>query len=357
MQKKMLLTIAAFFLLVFVNTTLLSININKIDRTTDQPLEQKPLVSIIIPTYNHYEYTDQCLRSIEQCSATVPYEVIVVDDCSTDNTWNELAKNTTIVAIHNEKNVGFIGTCNRGAAQAKGKYLIFLNNDTEVCTGWIEALLNAFSNHRNVGLVGAKLIYPTGQLQEAGSILYRDASCQRYGWMQDPHDSRFNYVREVDYISGAAIMIKNALFKKLKGLDTYFAPAYFDDTDLAQRVRRAGLHVLYQPDAVVKHYESISMTGTKDKLEKNNHKKFLSRWKTTIATNPTHDIPIDICCDHRCAYRIFIIDSCNYSDLSNVDSEKNIKSKLKSLRSFVKNNCKIYYFPLGKKFSDEYIHN
>jgi GT2 family glycosyltransferase len=354
MQNRMLFRIAASFLLASISIILFPFGQNEISEAASQTLsilqQGNPLVSIIIPAYNHYEYTDKCLQSIARCNTSVPFELIVVDDCSTDNTWIELSKNKTIHAIHNEKNVGFIETCNRGAAAALGKFLIFLNNDTEVCQGWLEALLHVYSNHHNVGLVGAKLIYPNGKLQEAGSILYKDGTGNRYGWMQDPSDPRFNYVREVDYISGAAIMIRRDLFNKLNGFDTYYAPSYYEDTDLAQKIRRAGLRVLYQPDAQVVHYESVTLGDKKTKQLGTNHKKFVSRWKTALAIHPTHDIPSYLCCDHRCDHRILIIDPYTIHNLNNSEI------KLKPLKALIKNNCAVYYFPLGDQFKNEYVH-
>lgn len=366
MEKKFAIKKSSVTFLLSTLSIFSSLNIETREELKDGPRyapitlynTDQPLVSIIIPAYNHFDYTYKCLSSIAN-NATLPsVEVIVVDDCSTDGTWSELSKINNVRALHNEKNMGFIEACNKGAQAARGKYLIFLNNDTVVHEDWIEALLSVFKNHRNVGLVGAKLIYPDGKLQEAGSILYCDGSGSRYGWMQDANDSRFNYVREVDYVSGAAIIIKAKLFKKIKGFDSCYTPAYYEDTDLAQKVRREGLRVMYQPAAKVVHYESITLADKKFHHMVINHKKFFSRWQTAIALHPTHEAPIEISCEHRCTYRVLIIGHHAGSNQKNFRSSitERLKSRnFKSLRTLLKNNCKVYLFPLGQLFGTEYV--
>lgn len=321
--------------------------VKKINRQIHSSLisrtEKSPLVSIIIPAFNHFDYTYNCLKAISASSGSTPYEVIIVDDFSSDKTWEKLSTISNIRTFRNIKNLGFIKSCNRGAQEARGNFLIFLNNDTEPQKGWVEAMISVFDNYVDTGLVGAKLLYPDGKLQEAGSILYFDGSGYRYGWMQNSNDPRFNFVREVDYCSGAAIMIKAELFRKLKGFDTYFAPAYYEDTDLAQKVRQEGLRVIYQPKAEVIHYESITCSEKKLHYMIENHKKFFSRWKSFLINNPTHEMPIELSSEHRCFKRILVIDS------------ENNHSILASLIKLVNNNNKIYYFPFGHLFDNEYV--
>ena len=99
---------------------------------------------------------------------------------------------------------------------------------------------------KNAGIVGSKLIYPDGTLQEAGGIIYSDASGCNYGRNDNPNALWYNYTKEVDYISGASIMLKKELWDELGGFDEYFAPAYYEDTDLAFRIRyEKGFKVIY----------------------------------------------------------------------------------------------------------------
>jgi glycosyltransferase involved in cell wall biosynthesis len=189
----------------------------------------------------------------------------------------------------NEENRGFIDSCNAGAALARAEYLVFLNNDTVVQPGWLDALLQTFSQHPDTGLAGSKLVYPDGRLQEAGGIVFTDGSAANHGRNHDPGDPRYNFVREVDYCSGAALAIRQSLFGELGGFDEYYRPAYFEDTDLAMRVRQRGFKVRYQPASVVVHFEGAS-SGTDTRrgvkaYQISNQKKFAARWISVLGNS------------------------------------------------------------------------
>jgi GT2 family glycosyltransferase len=232
-----------------------------------------PRVSIIIPVHNQLEFTYRCLMSIAAHPSRASIEVIVCDDASYDETPAILSTVSGIRCIRNVTNQGFLHSCNRAAAEARGQYLLFLNNDTEVQEGWLDHMLALFDADERTGLVGAKLLFPNGRLQEAGGAIWRDAT-------------GYNYVREVDYCSGACILIETALFRQLGGFDDHYAPAYYEDTDLAFRVRQAGKKVLYQPLAVVVHHEGVSHgtdTGCGIKAyQVANKTKFRERWRKQL---------------------------------------------------------------------------
>lgn len=244
-------------------------------------------VSIIIPVYNKCDYTLRCLLSIYENTSGVSYEVIVVDNASKDSTSAMLSSFENIVAVRNSENKGFVEACNIGAAKARGEYLLFLNNDTEVTQGWLEAMCQPFEN-QETGIVGAKLVYPDGSLQEAGNIIWKDASGWNYGRGDDPKKPEYCYRKSVDYCSGACLQISRTLWDEIGGFDMRYAPAYYEDTDLCFEVRNRGYAVIYQPEAVVIHYEGVS-SGTDinkgyKKFQQINHSKFLDKWKTVLET-------------------------------------------------------------------------
>ncbi len=242
-----------------------------------------PAISVIIPVYNQLDYTLQCLESIFAAPPASSFEVIVVDDASQDETPSVLSARSDIIYIRQDQNGGFIKTCNKGAAAASGEYLLFLNNDTQIVPGWADELLWTFRNVKHAGLVGSKLVYPDGKLQEAGGIVWNDGSGANFGKGDDPDKPEYNYLREVDYISGASIMVPKSLFVQIGGFDDHYAPAYYEDTDLAFKIRQYGLRVLYQPLSRVIHYEGITSgtdinSGVKA-YQVENAKKFYQRWQ------------------------------------------------------------------------------
>ena len=253
---------------------------------------EKVDVSIIIPVFNQIEYTHACLASLQAVEEQTPFEIVIVDDCSTDRTAELLPQVNGISYFRNEKNSGFVASCNRGAEKARGKYLVFLNNDTLVKPGWLTALLETFAENQRAGIVGSKLVYPDGRLQEAGGIIWRDASGWNYGKFDDAGKPEYNYLREVDYCSGAALMVPKELFESLGGFDLRYAPGYYEDTDLAFKVRRAGYKVLYQPLSEVIHYEGATggtdlTTGAK-KYQDVNRSTFAEAWADELITRPAN---------------------------------------------------------------------
>jgi GT2 family glycosyltransferase/glycosyltransferase involved in cell wall biosynthesis len=249
-----------------------------------------PRVSIVIPVYNHCHETIACLESIAEHTKAIPHEVIVVDDCSRFLTSSTLNRARGLKLLRNTKNLGFILSCNRGAEESRGEYVLFLNNDTTVTPGWLEALLETFASIPDAGYVGAKLIYPDGRLQQAGGVIWRDASGWNYGKTGDPRHPRYNFRRETDYCSGACIMLPRALFLSLGGFDERYRPAYYEDTDLAFKVREAGLKVIYEPAAEVIHHEGLTWgTDTSKGIKSHqvvNQVAFRERWRERLERHP-----------------------------------------------------------------------
>ena len=214
-----------------------------------------PRASIVIPVYGQFARTLACLRALAAHPPANRAEVIVVDDGSEDETPDALPRVDGLRYHRRAVNGGFIAACNDGASLARGEYVVFLNNDTIPQPGWLDAMLRTFADHPDTGLVGAQLRYPDGRLQEAGGVVFADGSGWNYGRHDAPADCRYAYLRDCDYASGAAIALPRTLFAELGGFAHAYAPAYYEDTDLAFAVRARGLRVLYQPEAVVVHDE------------------------------------------------------------------------------------------------------
>lgn len=280
------------------------------------PYFDAPKVSIVIPVYNNIALTVACLDSVvKNVSNKISYEVIVVDNNSSDETKKALSKIKNLVYIRLDKNCGFVDGCNLGADHTRGKYLVFLNNDALVTTDWLESLVTTIESSQDIGLVGSKILYPDGRLQEAGGIIYQNGTGCNYGKNDHPDRYQYNYLREVDYCSGASIIIARSLFKSFGGFDTLYAPAYYEDTDLAFKVHAEGLRVLYQPESIIYHIEGatagVSTSSGFKKYQTINQKKFLRRWKSTLQKNHyASDLFLPQARDYGVDKRILIVDEC-----------------------------------------------
>lgn len=251
--------------------------------------EAAPEISVVIPVYGECAMTLACLKSVAETHGKRSFEVIMVDDESPDDSGEVLPRVPGLRYLRNHNNGGFIYSCNRGAAAARGRYILILNNDTLVAPDALDAMASTFDEHGDVGLVGAKLLFGDGTLQEAGGIVWSDGSAWNYGREDDPRKPEYNYVRDVDYCSGAALMIPAGLWRQLDGFDSYYTRAYYEDTDLAFRVRAAGYRVLYQPMARVLHLEGRT-SGTDETAGEKSHqvtngRKFFARWQSVLAAH------------------------------------------------------------------------
>lgn len=257
------------------------------DKPVAVPHSPTPRVSVIVPVHGKWSYTRQCLRFIAGHIVSVPFEVIVVDDASPDDSAERLAACPGVRLVRAEHNLGFVGACNLGARHARGEHLFFLNNDAQVTESWLDILMDTMDSDDRIGLVGAKLVYPDGRLQECGGIVWRDGSGWNYGRNGEPGASENNVLRDVDYCSGAAILVRTELFQRVGGFDTRFSPAYYEDTDLAFSIRAAGFRTVVQPRAAVVHHEGVSHgtdigSGVK-KHQELNRRAFAEKWAETLA--------------------------------------------------------------------------
>ncbi|MEI7444261.1 MAG: glycoside hydrolase family 99-like domain-containing protein [Burkholderiales bacterium] len=247
---------------------------------------ESPTVSIVVPVYGKVAMTVECLESVRRARTEASYEVIVVDDGSPDATGELLPGIAGLRYARNPSNLGFVRTCNHGASLARGRFLVFLNNDAQVSDGWLDALLGVLESTPDAGAVGPRIVYPNGRLQEAGTVLNRDASATLIGLADDPNAPAYAATREVDYCSGACLMLRADLFRRIGGFDLRLAPSYCEDVDLCLKVRAEGLRVLYVADARIAHHLSVTSNELHSRYKRwwgtRNQQQLAERWQPTL---------------------------------------------------------------------------
>lgn len=272
----------------------------------------QPEASIIIPAHNKVEVTYYCLCSLLLSVNKHDFEIIVIDDGSSDETCEleKIIKGITV--LHNKKPLRFIECCNAGVSIAKSDYVVLLNNDTEVTSGWLDALIDGFERFDQVGLVGSRLLYPDGTLQDAGGIVWKSGDPWNYGHGQNPWDPRFSYARQVDYLSGAAMMTTKKIWDEVGGFSDYLKPMYFEDTDFSFKVREAGYKTYYIPESTIYHFEGLtSGTDTSQgykRYQEVNRPKFKKRWSQTFSTHSPIGNQPDLEKDRNIVGRVLFID-------------------------------------------------
>jgi GT2 family glycosyltransferase len=277
------------------------------------PKFKTPKVSIIVPAYNKFELTYHCIASIALAYNEVSYEVILADDCSSDDTSDAENIISNLVVSRNPQNLRFLKSCNRATEKVRGDYIVFLNNDTEVTSFWLDELIKPFNELDGIGLTGAKLINADGTLQEAGGIIWENGEPWNVGRDAHPMSPEYNYLRDADYLSGAALCISSNVWKKVGKFSEEFAPCYYEDTDLAFKVRDQGLRTIYTPMSTVVHFEGKShgkdVTKGLKQYQVVNEKTFGIKWCNQFRGNGKPSIELmHLKKDRNANHRILVLD-------------------------------------------------
>ncbi|MGI4954865.1 MAG: rhamnan synthesis F family protein [Janthinobacterium lividum] len=251
------------------------------------PHADEPDVSILLVLFNGAELTFACLSSIVETLADAAFgvEVIIADNGSEDQTPALLDRLDGATIIRNGTNLHFLKATNLAARQARGRTLLLLNNDAQLLPGSLASALHILESHDGIGAVGGRVILPDGTLQEAGSIIWRDGACSGYARGRKPTVSDVMFQRDVDYCSGAFLLTSAVAWRELDGFDVSFAPAYYEETDYCVRLWESGRRVVYDPDAVIVHYEFGSATkeGEALKQQATNRAIFVAKHRDWLA--------------------------------------------------------------------------
>lgn len=243
---------------------------------SDESQSGRYTCSIIIPVWNKVDLTMQCLTELAKVTEGVSYEVIVVDNGSTDGTSVFLATlGGDVQIISNRENLGFAKACNQGAQAARGKYLVFLNNDTVPLEGWLCALVSEVDTDGDVAVVGSKLLYPDRTVQHAGVAVDRRIRPYHIYQKSDDRHSAVNKRREFNAVTGACLLVRRSVFIEVGGFDEGYVNG-FEDADMCFKVREKGGRIVYQPRSVLYHLES--QTPGRKQFDERNAARLHERW-------------------------------------------------------------------------------
>jgi GT2 family glycosyltransferase/glycosyltransferase involved in cell wall biosynthesis len=307
---------------------------------------KNPRVSIIVPAYDHFALTYHCIASIAFAYNQTSYEVILADDCSSDETSSAEDIIGNLVISRNSENLRFLHNCNKATELAKGEYIVFLNNDTEVTSFWLDELVAVLDDDPKCGLTGSKLLNRDGSLQEAGGIVWSDGNPWNVGRNSNPILPEFNYVRDVDYLTGAAMCVRKDLWEEVGKFSEEFSPCYFEDTDLAFKVRNAGYKTVYTPFSEVVHFEGQSHGSDVTKgLKRNqviNQKKFGTKWFKAFRENGVASLDnLMIEKDRNIQHRVLFLDYATPQPDKDAGSYAAIQ-EIKMLQAL---GCKVTFVP------------
>ncbi len=320
-------------------------------RASYQPLKlpavNNPQVTVVISVKNNFSTTYHCIASLILSHNETSYEVILVDDASTDETAHieEIIENIRV--IRNVEAAGDLVSNNIAAESAAGGYICLLGSDSEVTAGWIDNAVELFKRYKNVGCVGSKVIYANGKLRLAGGIVGKDGETRDYGNNDNASHPRYNYIRQADYLSSQALIVKKEVWKETGGFSDDYQSEICADIDLSFKVRDAGYKTLYCPaSTVVQLNELNNESDTSAELSAqliSNEKKFKEKWFREFRDNAIEGDRPGCQADRNCNFRVLVIDA-NTPKLNN---DAGSYAAIQEMKLLVELGAKLVFLPLN----------
>ena len=280
--------------------------------------ERPPTASILILTRHGPQRLERCLAALARLPDPVSREILLLLNDADDDVCGMLdAYAARSRVLESPVNMGFAAGCNMAAAAASGRYLVFLNDDTEVEAGWLQALVEIAEADPRVGAVGSCILFPDGSVQETGSIIWQDGSTMGLGRGELPESPSVGFVRQVDYCSACSLLVRREAWDAVGGFCEDYFPAYYEDVDFCLSIRALGYRVLYAPRSRVRHHEGGSSdAGFRVFLHRHLRRRFQHRWGHVLEEfeppNPESAAAVRRAAFRArgCPRRLLVIDDC-----------------------------------------------
>lgn len=265
---------------------------------------ESPLVSVCVLVLSDPTLAFECIDSLADAARSAAVETVVVANGTSGRARSVLEDREDIVLVRSGTNLGFAGGNNLAAAVGRGRYLLFLNDDSTVERGFIDQLVATAEGDPTIGAVGGRILSADGSLQEAGSVLWSDGWADHVGLGLGPGTRAFSYVRDADYVSANGMLVRRPAWEVIGGFDDRYFPAYYEDVDLCLALHQQGYRVVYEPRARLRHLESQSTSSRyRNFLLIRNRQRLVDKWAVELSRLDDRPTVIDDAVIERSIHR------------------------------------------------------